>query len=178
MATTACPLNPTAAPELASNAHPTLALVERAISRRSYCVLSTVSPAGRPHAAGVIYALVDRDLWVSVDRSSRKARNIASNRFVHVQIPVRRGPVGPPSSVQFAATAELFTPSDPEVQRLRAAGRLTKVAGHGELERPDAALVRIRPDRVLHTYGLGLSLIKLIRDPLRAAGRVERAAQP
>lgn len=163
--------------ELPSNAHPTLALVERAIGRRSYCVLGTVSTAGRPHAAGVIYTTVDGDLWVSVDRSSRKARNIAASPFVHVQIPVRRGPVGPPSSIQFAARAELFDPGDPAVQALLAANRLKKVAGHGELERPDAALVRIRPDRVLHTYGLGLSLIKLIRDPLNAAGRVERPAQ-
>ncbi|MEZ5406637.1 MAG: pyridoxamine 5'-phosphate oxidase family protein [Acidimicrobiales bacterium] len=166
----------TIALEAPSNAHPTLALVERAIGRRSFCVLGTVSPAGRPHAAGVIYTSVDDDLWVSMDRSSRKARNIAANRHVHVQIPVRRGPVGPPSSIQFAATAELFGPDDPEVRRLMAQHRLKKVTGHGELERPDAALVRIRPDRVLHTYGLGLSLLKLIRDPLRAGGRVERRA--
>lgn len=177
MATTAS-LQSLTAPDLSSNARPTLALVERAIARRSYCVLATVSGAGRPHAAGVIYAFVDGDLWVSVDRSSRKARNIAGNRSVHVQIPVRRGPVGPPSSVQFAATADLFAPGDPEVQRLLAAGRLKKVSGHGELERPDAALVRIRPGRVLHTHGLGLSLLALIRDPLRAAGRVERPARP
>lgn len=164
--------------DLASNANPTLALVERAIGRRSFCVLGTVSAAGRPHAAGVIYTAVDGDLWASVDRSSRKARNIAANRFVHVQIPVRRAPVGPPSSIQFAATAELFGPDDPTVQPLLAANRLKKVTGHGELERPDAVLVRIRPDRVLHTYGLGLSLLKLIRDPLRAGGRVVRPAQP
>lgn len=175
MATTAS-IHRTAPIDLESNAHPTLALVERAIARRSFCVLGTVSPAGRPHAAGVIYAEVDGDLWVSVDRSSRKARNIAANPFVHVQIPVRRGPVGPPSSIQFAATAELFSPGDPEVDRLMAARQLRKVTGHGELERPDAVLVRIRPDRVLHTYGLGLPLITLIRDPLRAAGRVERPA--
>lgn len=173
MATTAS-LHPAGTADLPSNAHPTLALVERAMARRSYAVLGTVSPAGRPHAAGVVYTMVDGDLWVSVDRSSRKARNIAANRFVHVQIPVRRGPVGPPSSIQFAATAELLSPGDPEVQRLLAAGRLKKVAGHGELERPAAALVRVSPDRVLHTYGLGLSLLALIRDPLAAAGRVER----
>lgn len=157
-----------------SNARPTLALVERAIGRRSYCVLGTVSPAGRPHAAGVVYAIADGDLWVTTDRSSRKARNIAANRRVHIQIPVRRGPVGPPSSIQFAATAELFTGSDPTVERLLAANRLKKVTGHRELDRPDAVLVRIRPDRVLHTYGLGLSLLALIRDPLNAGGRVER----
>lgn len=146
------------------------------MSRRSYCVLGTVSATGRPHAAGVIYTIVDGDLWVSVDRSSRKARNIAANRSVHVQIPVRRGPMGPPSSIQFAASAELFGPDDPTVQALVATNRLKKVTAHGELERPDAVLVRIQPNRVLHTYGLGLSLLALIRDPLRAGGRVERPA--
>jgi len=179
MATTASH-QPPAVIDPGSNAHPTLALVERAIARRSYCVLGTVSPGGRPHAAGVIYATVDGDLelWVSMDRSSRKARNIATNHRVHIQIPVRRSPVGPPSSVQFAATAQLLAPGDPTVERLLAANQLKKVTGHGELDRPDAVLARIRPGPVLHTYGLGLSLITLIRDPLRAAGRVERPARP
>ena len=81
--------------------------VLKAIATRSYATLATVSSAGRPHVAGVLYAAVGRTLYVSTDRSSRKARNIAATPEVAVTIPVRRVPVGPPSAVQFQGTAEL-----------------------------------------------------------------------
>ena len=55
----------------------------RQIASRSYATLATVSPAGRPHVAGVLYELVDDSaartapsLFVNTLRTSRKARNI------------------------------------------------------------------------------------------------------
>lgn len=155
-------------------ARPVFDDVWRAVTRRSFCTLATVSSAGRPHVAGVLYAVADGALYVSTSRSSRKARNIAVEPAVHVHVAVRRGPVGPPSSVQFAATAELLAVDDPEVRRLVSAGGLSAITGHGELELDDGCIVRIRPGVTLHTYGLGLSLRQLIRNPLTAQGSVRR----
>jgi hypothetical protein len=143
----------------------------RAIARHTYCTLATGSQ--RPHAAGVIYAAVDGALYVSTLRSSRKARNIAANPRVAVTVPVRRLPFGPPATVQFQGTAEILAVDDPEVRALAAAGRLKAITGHGELDLPDGCVLRIRPGRRLVTYGLGMSLLRLIRDPLNAAGSVE-----
>lgn len=154
-------------------ARPTLGLVSQAVHRRSVAVLSTVSAAGRPHAATVVYGAVGHQLYVSTIRSSRKGRNLAENPWAGVVIPVRRLPVGPPSSVQFQARAELLSPDDDEIGRLAEAGRLKAVTGHGELELPDGCFVRLTPVNRLHTYGLGLSLWKLIRDPLGAGASVE-----
>lgn len=147
--------------------------IRRAIARRSFCTLATTSPTGAPHVAAVIYAAIDDVLFVSTRRTSRKARNIAGNPRVFVCIPVRRLPVGPPSSVQFAATAELLRCDEPELRRLVDAGRLKAIVSHGELELADGCFLRITPERRLHTYGLGLPLRRLLRDPLNAAGRVE-----
>ncbi|HEX6425550.1 MAG TPA: pyridoxamine 5'-phosphate oxidase family protein [Acidimicrobiales bacterium] len=153
--------------------HPDPAKVARAIARRSFCTLATTSPSGRPHAAGVLYALADGALYVSTLRTSRKARNIADNPRVGVVIPVRRLPVGPPSSVQFQAVAEILEVDDPGVRRLADAGRLKAITGHGELDLPDGCVVRITPPRRVLTYGLGMPLRRLVRDPLDAAGAVE-----
>jgi hypothetical protein len=155
-----------------SNAHPTPDLVTKAIAKRSFLTLATSSPAGRPHAAGVVYTLVDGVLYVSMDRSSRKARNIAANPEVFVCLPVRRAPVGPPSTVQFRARAELLACDDPQVRSLAEAGRLKAITSHGELARADGCVVRIALPRQMHTYGLGLPLRQLIREPLGAAGSV------
>lgn len=149
--------------------------VSRAIRKRSFATLATTSPQQRPHAAGVLYADVDGVLYVSTSRSSRKARNIATNPNVFVSIAVRRMPFGaPPSSIQFAATAELLAVDHPDVVRLATAGRLKAITGHGELDLPDGCIVRITPSATIHTYGLGMSLRALAKDPLNAAGKVAR----
>lgn len=147
--------------------------IASAIASHSYAMLSTVSPAGVPHAAGVLYAVADGSLFVSTLRDSRKARNVAAGGRAAVVIPIRRLPVGPPSAVQFQARAEVLDPHDPLVVRLANDGRLKAVTSHGELELEGGCFLRITPPRRVLTYGLGLSLRRLIRDPLGAGGSTE-----
>lgn len=147
--------------------------VLRQLAKRSFAVLSTTSPAGRPHAAGVLYAGVGTTLWVSTLRGSRKARNVAANPHVAVCVPVRRSPVGPPSTIQFQGRAEVVAVDD---ERVRPA-ELGAITSHGELDLPDGCLLRIEPAGRAHTYGLGMSLLHLARHPLDAAGSVDLPAQ-
>ncbi len=153
-----------------------LATAIRAIERRSFCTLATSSAQGRPHAAGVLYAAVGTTLYVSTLRDSRKARNVAENPRVAVTVPVRRLPVGPPGAVQFQGTAEVLPLDDPELRELAAAGRIKSVTGHGELELPGGCYLRITPNRRLVTYAIGMSVVRVLRDPLNLAGSVELPA--
>jgi hypothetical protein len=146
------------------------------LDRRTYAVLATSSPAGWPHTAGVLYQLVGHQLYASTLRSSRKARNLAANPRAAVTVPVRRMPVGPPSAVQFQAEVEILDLDDPDLRRLVEAGKLKKVTGHGELELPGGCFLRITPRPRLNTYGLGMSLLQLMRDPINAAGYTQLAA--
>lgn len=151
--------------------------VLKALDKRTYAVMATTSPAGFPHTAGVLYQLVGTQLYTSTMRDSHKARNLAQNPRAAVTVPVRRMPVGaPPSAVQFQATVEILDLDDPELRKLAAAGRLKKVTGHGELELPGGCFLRITPRSRLNTYGLGMSLLQLARDPLNAGGFAELAA--
>lgn len=149
---------------------PATADVRRWLGRRSVAVLATTSPAGRPHAATVLYQMLGDSMLVSTLRDSRKARNIAGSSAVAVTVPVRRVPFGPPSSIQFQTVATLLDPHDEVVAGHVAAGELRRITSHGELDLPGGCLLRIEiPDRV-HTYGLGMSLVSLLRRPLEAAG--------
>ncbi len=152
---------------------PPPARVQEALRKRSFATLATTSPVGRPHVAGVLFELVDRTLYVSTLRTSRKARNVAANPHVAVCIPIRRLPVGPPATVQFQGKATVLALDDPEIATLVAAGRLKSITGHGELELPDGCFLRIGFGPRLITYGLGMSIPKLIGDPLHAGGTVE-----
>ena len=144
--------------------------VRRTIGRRSVATLATVSAAGRPHAATVLYQLVDDALFVSTSRDSRKARNVADRGVAAVTIAVRRLPVGPPASIQFQSAADVLAADDPELARLASAGRLGRITSHGELDLAGGCFLRLSlPPRIV-TYGLGMSLWRLMRTPLDAAG--------
>ena len=149
--------------------------IRTAIAKRSFATLGTTSPSHRPHAAAVLYAPVGDVLYVSTLRSSRKARNIAANPHVFLSNPVRRLPFGaPPSTIQFAATAELLPVDHPEVTSLARTGQLKGITSHGELDLPDGCIVRIVPAQTIHTYGLGMSLYALAKNPLEAAATITR----
>jgi len=147
--------------------------VRKALDKRSFAILATTSPAGRPHAAAVLYELVDRVLYVNTLRASRKARNVAGNRYVAVSVPIRRLPVGPPSTIQFQGEAEVLDASGSEIRGLVADGLLKSITSHGELDNPAGCFLRILIGPRLITYGLGMSIPKLIGDPLHAGGLVE-----
>lgn len=146
-------------------------LVLRALAHRSYAVLATVSPAGRPHAAGVAYVTVGSTLYLSTERGSRKGRNLEANPYVGVTVPVRRLPLGPPATIHFQGRAEVLAVDDPEVTALVESGDLKGITSHGELDLPDGCFVRITPARTVHTYALGMSLWAVVKDPLALAGR-------
>ena len=146
--------------------------VEAALKRRSFATLATSSSAGIPHVAGVLYEIVGNHMFVNTMSSSRKARNVAANGRVAVCVPVRRLPVGPPSSVQFQARAEVLDLDDPAVADAIAGGALTTLTKHGELEIDGGCFLRIELPTRLLTYGLGMSLRSLIADPLAAAGNI------
>ena len=151
--------------------HPDPAAIRRAIERRSVATLATVSASGRPHAATVLYQCVDDALFVSTDRDSRKARNVAAHGVAAVTIAVRRLPVGPPASIQFQCSAAVLANDDPEIVRLAAAGRLGRITGHGELDRDGACFLRLALPTRVATYALGMSLWRVMRNPLDAAGK-------
>lgn len=143
------------------------------VAKRSFATLATTSEAGFPHVAGVLYAATGATLWISTLRSSRKARNVVANPRVAVCVPVRRLPVGPPSSVQWQATAEVVGLDDPELLRLVEEGAVEAVTGHGELELDGGCFLKVTPRGRLHTYGLGMSLPAFLKDPLAAGGRAD-----
>ena len=149
------------------------ARVRGVLRKGSFAVVSTVSPAGRPHAAGVVYDTVPGEdaLYVHTMRSSRKARNIADNDHVGVVVSVKRLPVAPPYTVQFQGRAELIEMDDPRIEALRGAGHLKAISGHGAIDEPDGVFVRIEPNRRIHTYGIGVSTLALARDPLHVGAR-------
>jgi hypothetical protein len=141
-----------------------LELIRRAVARRSFCVLATSSADGRPHAVGLMYAPVDLTLYMLTGSDSVKVRNIRENPRVAVCIPVRRYPFGPPMAVQFQGTATVLETGDPTIRALLSAGRLKSIAGLGAADKTGVCFLEVTPTRRVSSYGLGISLVRLMRD--------------
>ena len=155
--------------------------VERALRRRTFATLTTVTDAGRPHATGVVYAVSPPGeplgLYVTTNARNRKIANLRANGEVAVVIPLpRRLRWLPPACVQFQGSAEILDGTDEDALRafranwfgrkiLRIEHRI--VASGGRL-----CFIHIRPDPVVFTYGFGMSLLALRRHAGAGAGRI------
>lgn len=167
----------TASPNGADSARQ-LAMVKRVMAKQSFCVLATSSARNVPHAVGLLYAAVGLDLYFLVGGDTVKVRNVRDNPRVAVSIPVRKYPFAPPMAVQFQGTAEVLGVQDPLVQDLLRAGRLKRIAGHGVMDQPGTCLLRVTPARRIASYGIGVPLLRLLRDVRQGARSVELPPVP
>lgn len=156
-------------------------LVERAIRGRNFGVLSTVSRDGKPHSVGVLYGVSSPSkplaLYLTTNRESKKARNIARNPNVSFTIPVPRRFLRfmPPNCMQFQGTAEII-PFEDEAARDAFNESLImrqtlKLEGRHVQRR--AVFIRIQPSAIIFTYGLGVSILGLVRNISGASARTE-----
>jgi hypothetical protein len=147
--------------------------VWQAIARRSFAVLSHVTPGGAPRSSGVVYTVADDRMYVVVANDSWKARHIARDGTVAVTVPVRRGgllslmvPI-PPATISFPAQATVHSGVS-----LLESPRFAKLADLVPPERRAAStVIEIRPAGHYVTYGLGVPLLKM-RDTVRSRARV------
>jgi hypothetical protein len=167
--------------EMISNT-PAFEAVEKALRRRTFGTLSTVTREGRPHATGVVYAVSPPGeplcFYVTTDARNKKIDNVRSHADAAFVVPLFR-PVltmAPPACIQFQGTAEVVDAAD---EGALAAFRSTWfgrtilktehhiVAGDGQL-----CFIRIKPGPVMFTYGFGMSLLALRRRAGQGAARV------
>lgn len=138
--------------------------VIKTIARHHYCTLATSTPNGKPHVVGVQYDFVDGHLYFITYKNTKKVRNISLNQNVAVCIPVPKYPLAPPLSIQFQGTATILEPQDAEIISLLESGKLKKITGHGVLNQPEGCFLKVTPKRKIHTYGLGIPALTLLRD--------------
>jgi len=147
--------------------------VWQAIARASFAVLSHVTPAGEPRSSGVVYKTRGHKLVVAVGPDSWKARHIAADDRVAVTVLVRRGgilsllaPI-PPAAISLHGSAVVHPAGSPEAR-----STLDQLDSLVPRERrTSACVIEITPTGAFRTYGLGVSLRKML-DPAAAQARV------
>ncbi|GAA4607427.1 hypothetical protein BJY16_006329 [Actinoplanes octamycinicus] len=149
---------------------PSAQQIWKTLARRSFAVLSHVTPAGEPRSSGVVYTVSGDRMFVVVAKDSWKARHIAAHQLVSVTVPVRRGgllslvaPI-PPATVSFPAVALVHSG-----EILAELPRLAAVVPPER--RASCTVLELRPTGHYVTYGIDVPLLRM-RDPARARARV------
>jgi hypothetical protein len=146
--------------------------VWRELERASFAVICHVTPAGTPRSSGVVYAAVGRRLYVAVDPTGWKARQIADGAEVAVTVPIRRGGVLslvipiPPATISFHARVTVHPAGSVSIESLpKQLARLLPP------DRRAACLLELVPVGAFLTYGVGVSLQDMTK-PAAARARV------
>jgi len=158
------------------------ACVEKALHQQTFGTLSTLTERGTPHATGVVYAVSARDealaLYVTTRTTTRKVRNIGARHDVAFVVPVphRLLPLLPPRAIQFLGTATVVPADDDGANRAFESSwflrRILATERRIVSDGGDLCFIRIRPARMLFTYGVGMSVLGNLRRPRGAIGRV------
>lgn len=147
--------------------------VWRAIDHASFAVLAHTNASGEPRSSGVVYAVVDRHLYVAVAPDGWKARQIQDGDAVSLTVLVRRGgilsllfPI-PPATISFHARATVHPAGSMEATQLPKALKALVPA-----ERTTTAvLLELVPEGRFMTFGIGVSL-SAMRDPVASRALV------
>jgi hypothetical protein len=142
------------------------------LEKASFAVISHVTPAGNPRSSGVMYAAVRRRLYVAIDPTGWKARQIADGAEVAVTVPIRGGGVLslvlpiPPATISFHARVTVHLAGSVSIESLP-----KQLARLLPRERRSACLLELVPEGTFLTYGVGVSLQDMTQ-PATARARV------
>ncbi|MFX0093690.1 MAG: pyridoxamine 5'-phosphate oxidase family protein, partial [Candidatus Hodarchaeota archaeon] len=138
---------------------------------KTFGILSTVSSKNKAHATGILYGVAPSDarfsIYLLTMQSYRKVANVKSNPAVSFVIPFPHYLRFIPSScVQFQGTAEIIQYDDLEAQKVFNQKRILKMmldqVNHLNMKE-EAVFIKIKPRGKIFCYGIGISLIRLMR---------------
>jgi nitroimidazol reductase NimA-like FMN-containing flavoprotein (pyridoxamine 5'-phosphate oxidase superfamily) len=153
--------------------------VERELRKRTFAVLSTVSRTGRAQSSGVLYGVsppgAPFGIYVISGRNHAKVRNIAANPNVSLIVPLFRRVLCfvPPACIQIHGTAEVLEATDELAQQtFRTSYALRTIPYLDSANHGNACFVRIQPDPLINTYGVGFSARQFRKHWADAGARV------
>jgi len=139
------------------------------VEKWPFAVLGFVTPRGEARAAGVMYKVRDRRLYVLTGPETWKARHIEANPHVSVTVTVQRLPIrvrqAPPAVITFSGLARV-RPIGDVADEIR-----TELTRGLEGDLGEMCAIEIEPVGRFVTYGIGIPALQM-RHPDKALARV------
>ena len=139
--------------------------IENEVRKKTFGILSTVTPKGHPHQVGMIYAVSHPEspfrLYMGTGMRSRKAKNIQSNSKVSflVTFPHYYLRMVPSYTATFRGKADFVSFEDNDVQWAFNQKMILRMNFDVDPELlEDLVIIRIKPTPTVNCYGLGIGL--------------------
>jgi len=147
--------------------------VEKQVRKKTFGVITTIDPKGRPHSTGIIYAVGSPDspfaLYSIVGEKYAKVRNIKRNPNVSlvVTFPHYWIRFAPASYVMFRGTAEIVPDTDSGGHWAMSQTRIGRMNLQVEDDEIGSKFVyiKITPEPTVFCYGLGFGLMESRANP-------------
>lgn len=138
--------------------------LERKLRTKTYGILGTIGPKGRPHSVGVVYGLSALGehfcLYLITRPVLRKARNIQNDPNVSFVVPFPHYMFRmlPPASIQFQGRAELISIDDSSAKDAFRRSIVLKRSLEHSLSLGESTFIRIVPDDKIYSFGINASI--------------------
>ncbi|MHA1378287.1 MAG: pyridoxamine 5'-phosphate oxidase family protein [Candidatus Helarchaeota archaeon] len=147
--------------------------IEKQIRKKTFGILSTVSPKGRSQSSGILYGVAPPNskfsIYLLTSKNYKKVENIENNPHVSFVVPFPHYWLrfAPSSTIYFQGTAELVPIDAPEPRlafgkKKILKGNLEQIKTLSSEEEP--VFIKIKPNRKIFCYGLGVSLLKMAKE--------------
>ncbi len=154
--------------------------IEKQMRKKTYGIIGTVDEKNRSHTTGILYGVSHPGdtfaVYVVTGAEYKKTRNIRLNHNVSFAIPFPHHVLSfiPASTISFQGTAEVLPIDDEAAVRSFSSKWILRENVKTGLEGAfDVVFLRIRPDKKIHVYGVGVSMMKMMRNPQLAAYSVQ-----
>ncbi len=147
------------------------AYVEKQLRRKKFGILSTVTPEGRAHSAGVAYGVSPLGspfcLYLISRPSLKKARNIKTNPNVSFTVPFPHYflRVVPPACIEFQGKAEILPIINPVARQVYNSAIVLRRSLEHDLKIGESIFIKIVPAKKIFSWGLGANIWQLLRNP-------------
>ena len=156
--------------------------IEKKIRKKSFGILSTVSPKGWSQSSGVMYGSSTSSeplkLYIITDKKYKKTQNIINNSHVSFVITFPRYYIrfAPASTIQFQATAKILPMTDKTAleifKKKRILRDLTDFTDDDYIK-DEFVFIELSPVKRYNCYGVGYSILELARNTEEATYQVE-----
>jgi len=158
----------------------TYEFVEKNVRKKSFGVLTTIDPKGRPHSTGILYALGSPDkpfaLYSIAGEKFAKVRNIKQNPHVSlvVTFPHYWVRFAPASYVMFRGTAEILPADNAEGRWAMSQTRIGRMNLQTDADEVgvDYVFIKTTPEPTIFCFGLGYGWMELRKDHISGGYKV------
>ena len=138
--------------------------VEKELRKKNFGILTTITPQGRPHSAGVVYGLAPVNQPFALYLVSRpvlkKVRNLKNNPNVSFVVPFPRllFRMIPPACIQFQGKAEIISFSNQiALKAFRGSIVLRRCIQHS-IGLGESIFIKVVPDNKIFCFGVGADI--------------------